>query len=64
MAVHRIDDNAECLLQAIAKREGKRPGEWLSQLIRDYAQGMEFALTTSDGTKLFLINWGPETSTN
>lgn len=42
MAVHRIDDNAEKLLQQLAKEEGKKPAQWLSDLIRDYAKGKEF----------------------
>jgi hypothetical protein len=42
MAVHRIDDNAEKLLQALAKREGKKPAAWLSDLIRDYQRGLTF----------------------
>lgn len=42
MAVHRIDDNAERLLQEIAAKEGKKPAQWLSDLIRDYAKGLDF----------------------
>lgn len=42
MAVHRLDDNAEALLQKLAKEEGMKPGEWLSQLVKDYAKGKEF----------------------
>lgn len=42
MAVHRIDDNAEALLRKIAKEEGQKPAQWLSQLIKDYAKGLTF----------------------
>lgn len=42
MAVHRIDDGAERLLQEIAKREGKKPSQWLGDLVRDYAAGLDF----------------------
>ena len=42
MAVHRIDDNAEKLLQELAKQAGQKPSVWLSQLIKDYAKGQSF----------------------
>jgi hypothetical protein len=42
MAVHRIDDNAEALLQLLARAEGKKPSAFLGDLIRDYARGLAF----------------------
>ena len=42
MAVHRIDDNAEALLQQLARAEGKKPSAFLGDLIRDYARGLAF----------------------
>jgi len=42
MAVHRIDDNAEKLLQELAKQEGKKPAAFLSDLVREYAKGLSF----------------------
>ena len=42
MAVHRIDDNAEALLRRLAAAEGKKPSEFLGDLVRDYAKGLSF----------------------
>ena len=42
MAVHRIDDNAEALLQQLARAEGKKPSAFIGDLIRDYARGLAF----------------------
>jgi hypothetical protein len=42
MSVHRITDAAEAALQHVARREGKKPSEVLSELIIDYLKGLEF----------------------
>lgn len=42
MSVHRIDDNAESLLLEMSMRDEKKPGQWLSDLVRDYAKGLSF----------------------
>ena len=42
MAVHRISDKAETALRRIAKDEGRKPAEVLSQLIIDYEEGLKF----------------------
>ena len=43
MAVHRISDRAELLLQRMAAAEQKKPAQFLSELIVDYAAGLSFA---------------------
>jgi len=43
MAVHRISDRAELLLQRMAAAEQKKPAQFLSDLIIDYAAGLTFA---------------------
>jgi hypothetical protein len=43
MAVHRISDRAELLLQRLAAAEAKKPAQLLSELIIDYAAGLAFA---------------------
>ena len=43
MAVHRISDRAELLLQRLAAAEAKKPAQFLSELIIDYAAGLTFA---------------------
>ena len=55
MAVHRIDDNAELILQRLARAYGKRPAAWLSDLIRDYAAGLEFPPEKCDDKSGVLI---------
>jgi hypothetical protein len=42
MAVHRISDRAELLLQRLAAAEQKKPAQLLSELIIDYAAGLTF----------------------
>jgi len=42
MAVHRISDRAELLLQRMAAAEAKKPAQFLSELIIDYAAGLTF----------------------
>jgi len=42
MAVHRISDRAELLLQQLAAAERKKPAQLLSDLIIDYAAGLTF----------------------
>ncbi len=42
MAVHRISDRAELLLQRMAAAEAKKPGQFLHDLIVDYAAGLTF----------------------
>ena len=42
MAVHRISDRAEFLLQRLAAAERKKPAQLLSELIIDYAAGLTF----------------------
>ena len=42
MAVHRISDRAELLLQRLAAAEAKKPAQLLSELIIDYAAGLTF----------------------
>lgn len=42
MAIHRISDRAELLLQRMAAAEAKKPGQFLSDLIIDYAAGLTF----------------------
>jgi hypothetical protein len=42
MAVHRISDRAELLLQRMAAAEQKKPAQFLSELIVDYAAGLTF----------------------
>jgi hypothetical protein len=42
MAVHRISDRAELLLQRLAAAEAKKPAQFLSELIIDYAAGLTF----------------------
>jgi hypothetical protein len=42
MAVHRISDRAELLLQRMAAAERKKPGQFLSDLIVDYAAALTF----------------------
>jgi len=42
MAVHRISDRAELLLQRMAAAERKKPGQFLHDLIVDYAAGLTF----------------------
>ena len=42
MAVHRISDRAELLLQRLAATEQKKPAQFLSELIIDYAAGLTF----------------------
>jgi hypothetical protein len=42
MAVHRISDRAEMLLQRLAAAEAKKPAQFLSELIIDYAAGLTF----------------------
>jgi hypothetical protein len=42
MAIHRISDRAELLLQRMAAAERKKPGQFLSDLIVDYAAGLAF----------------------
>ncbi len=43
MAVHRISDRAELLLQRLAAAEQKKPAQFLSELVIDYAAGLTFA---------------------
>ncbi len=42
MAVHRISDRAELLLQRMAAAERKKPSQFLHDLIVDYAAGLSF----------------------
>jgi hypothetical protein len=42
MAVHRISDRAELLLQRLAAAVRKKPGQLLSELVVDYAAGLTF----------------------
>ena len=42
MAVHRISDRAELLLQRMAAAERKKPAQFLHDLIVDYAAGLTF----------------------
>lgn len=42
MAVHRISDRAELLLQRLAAAEQKKPAQFLSELVIDYAAGLSF----------------------
>ena len=42
MAVHRITDRAELLLQRMAAAERKKPSQFLHDLIVDYAAGLSF----------------------
>lgn len=42
MAVHRISDRAELLLQRMAASERKKPARFLNDLIIDYAAGLTF----------------------
>lgn len=42
MAVHRISDRAAFLLQRLAAAERKKLGQFLSDLIVDYAAGLTF----------------------
>jgi hypothetical protein len=42
MAVHRISDRAETLLQRMAAAECKKPAQFLHDLIIDYAAGLTF----------------------
>ena len=42
MAVHRISDRAELLLQRMAAAEQKKPAQFLSELVVDYAAGLTF----------------------
>jgi len=42
MAVHRIGDRAELLLQRLAAAEHKKPAQFLNDLITDYAAGLTF----------------------
>lgn len=42
MGIHRIDDRAEFLLRKMASAQGKKPAAFISELIKDYAAGLEF----------------------
>jgi hypothetical protein len=57
MAVHRISDRAELLLQRLAAAEAKKPAQLLSELIIDYAAGLTFE---DDPERERLVAPGPD----
>jgi len=42
MSTHRLSDRAELLLQQMAAAEGKKPSQFLHDLLVDYAAGLTF----------------------